>query len=107
MLTSASSSSLTLIPVSYEFVSNSAWTVRPVCVVVLAMRLTMVSWLTREVVHADLFGITLRPPFLSAVLEIPDQLLLLGGHGDGRLLSLQKALYLFVDVFELRIAVGV
>ena len=40
------SASVTLIWVSYGLVSKAAWTVKPVRVVVLTIRLTMAWWLT-------------------------------------------------------------
>ncbi|SCD94149.1 hypothetical protein F558DRAFT_00030 [Streptomyces sp. AmelKG-A3] len=43
----AISSSLTRVPVGYSPLSSSAWTVRPVLLVVAAMVWSMTSWLVR------------------------------------------------------------
>ena len=53
----------------------------------------------------DLLGLPLRLPFPPAVLEGPDQFLLLGVDGDHGLARCQKRFDLVVEVVELRIPV--
>jgi hypothetical protein len=57
-------------------------------------------------VHPDLLGLALWPVFTAAILEIADQLLLLGIDRDRRLACRQCLFHLIVDVAKLRIAVG-
>src|SRR5205823_2941466 len=59
-----------------------------------------------EVVHAHLLGAALAAQLAAGILEIADQLLLLGVDGDGRLAASPEALDRSVDVLELRVAVG-
>src|SRR6266852_4822940 len=59
-----------------------------------------------EVVHAHGFGLTLGTQFTAGVLEVADQLLLLGIDRDSRLAGALKAPDAGVDVLELRIAIG-
>ena len=58
-----------------------------------------------EIVHADLLRLALGLPFAAAVLEIADQLLLLGVDRDHRLAGRRGRFHLIVDVAELRIAI--
>src|SRR5882757_717468 len=58
-----------------------------------------------EVMNLDVVGITMRSEFATAVLEIPDELLLLRVHGDDRLVRFELSTDRLVDVFELRVAV--
>jgi hypothetical protein len=60
-----------------------------------------------EVVDADQLGLALRAPLPAGVLEIADELLLLGVDRDRRLLGGDRRLNLPVEVAKLRIAVGV
>ena len=57
--------------------------------------------------HANFLGRALRPPFASGVLEVADELLLLGVDRDRRLTRRERFFHPIVDVVELRIAVGV
>jgi hypothetical protein len=57
--------------------------------------------------HPDRFGLALGPPFAAGVLEVPDQLLLLGIDADHRLTGGQRRLGDRVDVLKLRVTVGV
>src|SRR5581483_5145001 len=52
-------------------------------------------------------GLALRPPFPAAVLELADQLLLLGVHADHRIGSPLMLLDLLIDVPELGVPVWV
>jgi len=61
----------------------------------------------REVVDVDQLGLALRMPLAPRVLEVADQLLLLGVDGDDRHTALDAALGLGVDVLELRVAIRV
>ena len=56
--------------------------------------------------HAHRLRLPHRTVFTTAILEIADQLLLLGVDGDRRLARRQRLLHLIVDIAELRIAVG-
>jgi hypothetical protein len=58
-------------------------------------------------VDADLLRLAFRTPFAAAVLEIPDQLLLLGVDRDDRLPSSLKPYCLGADELELGIAIGI
>jgi hypothetical protein len=60
-----------------------------------------------EVIDTDNLWVALRAPLPPGVLEIADQLLLLGVHRDDRLAGLQGSPDLAVDVLELGVAVGV
>src|SRR4051812_40181152 len=60
-----------------------------------------------EVVNIDPLGRALGLPLASAVLEVPDQLLLLGVDGDDRHAALDAILRLGVDVLKLRVAIRV
>ena len=60
----------------------------------------------RVVVDADRLGPALAPQLPTAVLEIADQLFLLGVDRDGRLSAPPGALDGIVDVLELRVAIG-
>ena len=59
-----------------------------------------------EVVHTHRLGLTLRTVLTTAILEIADQLLLLGIDRDRRLPRGQRLLHLSIDVPKLGIAVG-
>src|ERR1700730_5492316 len=59
-----------------------------------------------EVVHPHRLGLTLRTLLTAAVLEIADQLLLLGIDRDRRLPRGQRLLHLSIDIPRLGIAVG-
>ncbi len=61
----------------------------------------------REVVHAHLLRVPLGLPLPPAVLEVPDQFLLLGVDRDHRGTRRQGRLRRSVDVRELSVAVGV
>ena len=59
----------------------------------------------QEVVYPHLLRVALRPPFAARVLEVADQLLLLGVDRDHRLLLPQRRRHAGIDVSELRIPV--
>src|SRR6202048_1157144 len=59
-----------------------------------------------EVVHTHRLGLTLRTVLTTAILEIADQLLLLGIDRDRRLPRGQRLLHLSIDVPKLGLAVG-
>src|SRR5512135_2935556 len=63
--------------------------------------------LVGEVIHADLFGSTLRLPLTAGILEVPDQLLLLRVHRHHGLALLLGRTHLSVDMLELGIPIGV
>ena len=56
-----------------------------------------------EVVHPHVLRIALRPPLPATVLELSDQLLLLGIHRNDRMTLLLSTAHLLVEVVELRI----
>src|SRR5881397_2696584 len=56
---------------------------------------------------SNLFRLSLRSPFLPAILEVSDQLLLLGVHGDDGVLRPQILLGLAADVLKLPISIRV
>jgi hypothetical protein len=58
-------------------------------------------------VHPDQLGLTLGSPFAAGVLEVPDQLLLLGIDTDHRLTGGERSLRDRIDVLKLSLAVGV
>ena len=60
-----------------------------------------------KVVNVHEFGLVLRLPLASSVLEVADQLLLLGVHRDHRLAAPLEGPHRAVDVLELGVAVGV
>jgi hypothetical protein len=60
-----------------------------------------------EVVHVHGLGLALRLPFSSAVLELPDELLLLAIDGDHRLSSTLHPQCLVRDVLELGVSIRV
>jgi hypothetical protein len=60
-----------------------------------------------EVVGVDLDRLSLGRPLTPAVLELADQLLLLGIHRDDRLLGGQRTSNGVVDVVKLRVAIRV
>ena len=59
-----------------------------------------------KIVHANLLGTSLWPPFATGVLEVADQLLLLGVNRDRRFTCRERFLHPIVDVVELRVAIG-
>ena len=59
-----------------------------------------------EVVHPHRLGLALGTQLTAAILEVADQLLLLGVDRDGRLAGSLERLDLRVDVLELCVAVG-
>jgi len=59
-----------------------------------------------EVVDEHRFGITLGAQLLAAVLKIPDELLFLRIDRNRWLTGRQRSLHCDIDVFELRIAIG-
>src|SRR5690349_7470115 len=59
-----------------------------------------------EIMHPHRLGPALRAQFAAGVLEVADQLLLLGVHRDGRLARRDRRLHRCVDVGELGVAVG-
>jgi len=56
-------------------------------------------------VDPDRLGLAFGAQLTPSVLEVADQLLLLGGDRDGRLTCGLERLHLGVDVFELRVAI--
>src|SRR5882672_4913051 len=74
--------------------------------VVDAVRDCLADRIGRKVVDVHQVGLALGLPLASAVLEVADQLLLLGVDGDDRDAPLDAVLRLRVDVLELRVAVG-
>ena len=63
--------------------------------------------LDQEIMHADLLGLALRPPFPSVVLEVADQFLLLRVDADDRQARLEEASPGQLDVAELAVPVRV
>src|SRR6202040_3081461 len=61
--------------------------------------------LNREVVAPPRFRLALRPPLPAAILEVTDQLLLLGIDGNDRLLPDQCCLDQIIDVAKLGVSV--
>jgi hypothetical protein len=59
----------------------------------------------QEVMHPDLFGFALRPPFPAAVLEVANKLLLLRIDRDHRLAGCQRLGHAAIDMLELRVAI--
>jgi hypothetical protein len=59
-----------------------------------------------EIMHPHRFGLALRTELTSCILKVTNKLLLLRVDRDGRLSSDLERIDLRVDVFELRIAVG-
>ncbi len=64
------------------------------------------QFLVLEIVGFDLDRLTLRPIVAAAVLKLADQFLLLGVDRYHGLIGRLKRLDLGVDVFELRVAIG-
>jgi hypothetical protein len=58
-----------------------------------------------EIMHAHPGGLTFRTPLAPTILEVSDQLLLLGIHGDDRLVGRLAAADLLIDVPKLGIAI--
>ena len=58
-----------------------------------------------EIVHANILGFALRPPFAPSVLEVADQFLLLGVDRDRRLACGQRCRHLLIDVAKLPVAI--
>jgi hypothetical protein len=75
--------------------------------VIDAVRNRLADRVTRKVVDVDQVGYTLGLPFPTPVLEVADELLLLGIDGDHRDPLLDAVLGGGVDVLELRVAVWV
>jgi hypothetical protein len=59
-----------------------------------------------DAMRPDRLGLTLRPQFPTAILEVSDKLFFLRVDGDHGLPSSLKHLHLGVDVFGLSVAVG-
>jgi hypothetical protein len=59
-----------------------------------------------EVMHPNRLGLALGTQLLAGVLEVADQLFLLGVDGDGRRSRRDGGLYRRIDVLELRVAIG-
>ena len=60
----------------------------------------------QEVVHSHRHGLSLRTILTAGILEVTDQLLLLGIDRDRRLTRRQRLFHLCIDVAELDVAVG-
>ena len=60
-----------------------------------------------KVVHQGFFGLALRLPLPASVFEIPDQLFLLGIHGNDWQAPAEKGPGLSIEILKLRIAVRV
>ena len=75
--------------------------------VVDAVRDGLAQLLVHEVVHVDPLRLAARMPFPPTVLEVADQLLLLGVHADHRVAAADVVAGLVVEVAELGVAVGV
>src|SRR5260370_28259241 len=60
-----------------------------------------------EIVHPDRLGLAFGTQFATAILEVPDQLLLLRVDRDGRLSGSLERIDLRIDVFELGVAIRV
>jgi hypothetical protein len=58
----------------------------------------------QEVVHAHRLGLSLRVILTAGILEVVDQLLLLGIDRDRRLARRQRLFHLCIDVAELGVA---
>jgi hypothetical protein len=56
--------------------------------------------------HLDVDRVAFRPEFATSILERADEFAFLGIHGDGRLARHQLPTQRFVDMFELRIPIG-
>src|SRR6516162_603478 len=59
-----------------------------------------------KIMHANLFGLSLRAPFAASVLKVAHQLLLLGIHRNHRLPARQVLLHFLVEVPKLSVAIG-
>jgi hypothetical protein len=59
-----------------------------------------------EVVDPHRLGVTLATQFATSILEIPDKFFFLGVDRDRRFAGRDRGLHRGIDVFELRIAVG-
>jgi hypothetical protein len=75
--------------------------------VVDAVRNCLAYFAVDEVMRLDAFRLAFGLPLASTVLVITDQFLLIGIDGDHRLIGGEKCVGLGVDVFELRVAIGV
>jgi hypothetical protein len=64
------------------------------------------GYVFNDTVHPDRLGLTLRPQFPTAILEVSDKLFFLRVDGDHGLPSSLEHLHLGVDVFGLSVAVG-
>ena len=62
--------------------------------------------LAREIVDANLFRFSFRPPFLPVILEFAHQFFLLRVHRYHRLTLQQMLPHPLIDVFKLGVAVG-
>src|SRR6266536_4218223 len=74
--------------------------------IVDAVRDRLADGVVGKVVDVDQLGLALRLPVPPGILEVADQLLLLGIDGDERHATVEAVLRLLVDVLELRIAIG-
>lgn len=94
----------------YVFRVRIALILSPVVVLVLEIRWTvgndLAQFLVREVMHQGLLRFSLRLPFLAAVAEVPNQLLLFRIYGNDRQALLQEALGPGIHILKLSITVG-
>ena len=75
--------------------------------VIDAIRRHLAEFRDLEIMHPDLLGIALAAQLAAIVLEVANQLLLLGVHRDRRFARGNRCLHRRIDVLELRIAVRV
>src|SRR6202042_3029561 len=77
------------------------------CEIIDTIRHRPPQLLDQEVVDPHLFRLTFRPPLPTAILEVADQLFLLGVDGNNRLLLFERSLDPPVDVAKLGIPIRV
>jgi hypothetical protein len=65
------------------------------------------KFLDGKIMHPHVFGGALRAPLAPAILEIADQLFLLGIDRNRRLACRKRFLHMVVDVMKLRVAIRV
>ena len=77
------------------------------CEIIDTIRHRPPQLLDQEVVDPHLFRLTFRAPLPTAILEVADQLFLLGVDGNNRLLLFERSLDHSVDVAKLGIPIRV
>src|SRR5208337_3551040 len=61
--------------------------------------------LDQKIMNANFLGRALRAPFAPIVLEVADELLLLGVDRDHRLVGGERGAHLFIEVRKLRVSI--